>query len=47
MGFKEDAIGGIRWTSVSTLFLAASQLITTAILARLLTKSDFGLMELQ
>lgn len=44
MGFKEDAIGGIRWTSVSTLFLAASQLITTAILARLLTKSDFGLM---
>ena len=21
MGFKEDAIGGIRWTSVSTLFL--------------------------
>lgn len=44
MGFKQEAIRGVRWTSFSTLVLAVTQLISTAILARLLAKSDFGLM---
>lgn len=44
MGYKEKAIQGVRWTSFSTVILAITQLVTTAILARLLVKSDFGLM---
>ncbi|MEG0890842.1 MAG: MOP flippase family protein [Bacteroidales bacterium] len=44
MGFKESAIKGVRWTSFSTIILAITQLITIAVLARFLAKSDFGLM---
>lgn len=44
MGFKQEAIRGVRWTSCSTIVLAITQLITTVILVRLLAKSDFGLM---
>lgn len=44
MNFKKEVIRGVRWTSFSTLVLVLTQLITTAILVRLLNKSDFGIM---
>lgn len=43
---KDDSIikGGIKYTTISTVVYALSQIITMAILARLLTKEDFGLI---
>ncbi len=36
--------GGVKYTTVSTIVFAISQIVTMAILARLLTKGDFGLI---
>lgn len=38
------AFSGIRWTGISTIFIAITQVISTAVLVRLLNPSDFGLM---
>ena len=44
MSLKQQAISGVKWTTVSTMFLATAQLIKVSVLARFLDKSDFGLM---
>ncbi len=41
---KKQAISGVRWTTVSTIFTTVIQFVQLAILARLLTPRDFGLM---
>lgn len=41
---KHAAIGGVKWTSLSSAVGVLGQLIQMAILARLLDSSDFGLM---
>jgi O-antigen/teichoic acid export membrane protein len=44
MNLKQKAINGIKWTTFSTIFNSITQLLLIAILARLLSKNDFGLM---
>ena len=44
MTVKKQAISGVKWTTVSTIFLAVTQLIKISVLARFLEKADFGLM---
>ena len=46
MDIKRKAALGVKWTSTSTVVLALNNLLKIAILARLLDKSDFGLMAL-
>lgn len=46
MNIKQQAISGVKWTTLSTIFLAVTQLIKISVLARFLDKSDFGLMAL-
>ncbi len=41
---KHQAISGVKWTTLSTFFLAGTQLVKVSVLARFLDKSDFGLM---
>lgn len=41
---KQFAVSGVKWSSVSQISRQGLQLITTIILARLLSPSDFGLM---
>ncbi|MGV3765577.1 MAG: MOP flippase family protein [Chitinophagaceae bacterium] len=41
---KHAAIGGVKWTSLSSIVGVLGQLIQMAILARLLDSNDFGLM---
>jgi O-antigen/teichoic acid export membrane protein len=44
MNLKQKAISGIKWTTLSTLIVAASQLLQISVLARYLDPSDFGLL---
>jgi O-antigen/teichoic acid export membrane protein len=44
MTLKEQAISGVKWTTVSTISLAAGQLLKISVLTRFLDKSDFGLI---
>ncbi len=44
MTLNDKVKKGVRWTSVSTIVLAASSILKVSILARFLNKSDFGLM---
>jgi len=46
MTLKEQAISGVKWTSVSSIFLIFIQLLKISVLARFLDKPDFGLMAL-
>ena len=44
MNLKQKAVNGVKWTTFSTVFNSITQLLLIAILARLLSKNDFGLM---
>ena len=44
MSIKQQALNGIKWTSISSIIIAIIQLIQLAILAHYLAPSDFGLM---
>lgn len=44
--FKKTAVVGVQWMTVATVILIVTQMLSTAILVRLLNKSDFGLMAL-
>ena len=44
MSLKYQALNGIKWTTLSTVVQTVVQLVMLAILARLLTPGDFGLM---
>ena len=45
MNFNNKAIlGGMKWTTLSSSFVAFSSIIKISILSRFLDKSDFGLM---
>jgi len=44
MTIKQQAIQGVKWTTISTISLALTQLLKISILARFLEKTDFGLM---
>lgn len=44
MSLKQQAVSGVKWSGVSMGAVTALQFITVAILARLLSPSDFGLM---
>ncbi|MEJ2499295.1 MAG: MOP flippase family protein [Sulfurovaceae bacterium] len=46
MSLKQQAIGGVKWTTVSTIVTTLLQLLQLAILARFLDPSAFGLMAL-
>lgn len=46
MSLKRQAVKGITWTSIGTLGPALFNLLITIVLARLLTPSDFGIIEL-
>lgn len=43
---KKQAVGGVKWTSISAILSSGLQLIQVAVLARFLDKDDFGLMAL-
>ena len=42
MIFDQEVRKGVKWTSVSTIFLAVSNIIKISVLARFLSKDDFG-----
>ena len=44
MAIKEKTISGIKWTTIATVNNAIIQLLKLFILARLLEKSDFGII---
>lgn len=44
MSIEQKAIKGIKWTTLNTLTLTICTLLKISILARLIDKSDFGLM---
>ena len=44
MSLKRQAISGVKWSTVSQIGRQGAQLLTTVILARVLTPSDFGLV---
>lgn len=44
MNLKSQAVSGVKWSGVSMGVTTALQFITLAVLARLLSPSDFGLM---
>jgi lipopolysaccharide exporter len=44
MTLKQQAVSSVKWSGISTGIVTALQFITTAVLARLLSPSDFGLM---
>lgn len=46
MSLKSKTISGVKWTTVSTVTLAAVGLIKISVLARFLEAEDFGLMAL-
>lgn len=43
---KHKALNGVKWSSVSTVYVALMKVLQVAILARYLDKADFGLMGL-
>ena len=44
MSIKQAAIKGVKWTTISTIFLSITQVLKISVLARFLEKTDFGLM---
>lgn len=46
MSLKAKTLNGVKWTSISTIFVAVIQLLQLSILARYLMPSDFGLLAL-
>ena len=44
MSIKQEAISGVKWTSLLTVISTTIQVLRTLILARLLNPEDFGLM---
>ena len=44
MNLKQHAVSGVKWSGVSMGVVTALQFVTLAVLARLLSPSDFGLM---
>jgi len=46
MNLKEQAVSGVKWTTLNSLTLALCSLLKISILARFLEKEDFGLMAL-
>lgn len=44
MSLKQASISGVKWSSISQVSRQIMQLVTTAVLARLLSPSDFGLV---
>lgn len=44
MNLKSQAVSGVKWNGVSAGVVTALQFVTLAVLARLLSPSDFGLM---
>ncbi|BCU11903.1 MOP flippase family protein [Microcystis aeruginosa] len=44
MSLKQASISGVKWSSISQFSRQIMQLVTTAVLARLLSPSDFGLV---
>ncbi|MEA2076386.1 MAG: MOP flippase family protein [Candidatus Marinimicrobia bacterium] len=44
MTLKQQAISGVKWSGVSMGVMTSLQFVTLAVLARLLSPSDFGLM---
>ncbi len=46
MSLKNQAVRGLKWTTTASAVSAGTQLLQLVVLARLLTKEDFGLMAL-
>lgn len=46
MSIKNQAISGVKWTTLSTIVLAIASLLKISVLARFIDKADFGLMAL-
>ena len=46
MSLRNEAISGVKWTTVSSVIVAVLHLLQLSILARFLEPSDFGLMAL-
>ena len=46
MSLKNQAIGGVKWSAVSTITIAVVGLLKISVLARFLDAEDFGLMAL-
>ena len=44
MSLKKQAVSGVKWTAISAVLATFFQLLLVSILARLISKSDFGLM---
>ncbi|MFI1772638.1 MOP flippase family protein [Thalassobellus citreus] len=44
MNLKSKSVSGVKWMSVSTIFVAVSAVLKASILTRLLNVADFGLM---
>lgn len=46
MNIKQKAFSGVKWTTTSTVVLALTAMLKVSVLARLLDKTEFGLMAL-
>lgn len=44
MPLKQQAVSGVKWSGVSMVMITCLQFVSLAVLARLLSPSDFGLM---
>jgi O-antigen/teichoic acid export membrane protein len=44
MSLERQVIKGVKWTTISTIVLAVTQILRISILTRFLDKADFGLM---
>lgn len=44
MSLKEAAISGVKWTTISSILITVFNFLQLAVLARLLSPADFGLM---
>ncbi len=44
MNIKKQVFSGVKWTTISTIFVAVANLIKISVLTRFLNESDFGLM---
>ena len=46
MGLRDKAVSGVFWTGIGSLSSGFLNFVITIVLARLLSPSDFGLLEL-
>ena len=46
MSVRGQVTKGVKWTTISTVVLAAATILKISVLTRFLDKSDFGLMAL-